>query len=327
MKCSYHPETDSLYIELSERPSADSQEINQGIVLDLDSKGDLVGLDIDKASERVDLSRLQVAAIPVIDVSPGRPGLDDDSHNLLQEACSLADGMVSSLSILRSSVDQVCAKAVYLVFFVRMVRIFRAFAALIREGLGPEAALLIRPFFDTLVDWGCIESDPENLGEMYAMHQSAYHLQWIRNYGSPADVERYVAMHGDTAKDFCKRYQSGQDKVRDNWIGLQAEEKAAKGGLSNYYKIFRDSSNKLHNSPAALAQYLDASQPGKLNLNTEPDYAGLDKDIVFLCLGLSVCLDRTNEHFGLDSKLQISEFGEQVRLYAELHGMCLDMDQ
>jgi hypothetical protein len=36
MKLSYYPETDSLYIDFSARPSAGSREISEGVVLDYD---------------------------------------------------------------------------------------------------------------------------------------------------------------------------------------------------------------------------------------------------------------------------------------------------
>jgi uncharacterized protein YuzE len=65
MKFHYYPETDSLYISLNHTPSADSQEIATGIVLDFDEKGDLVGIDIDRASQVADLSRLEAEALPV----------------------------------------------------------------------------------------------------------------------------------------------------------------------------------------------------------------------------------------------------------------------
>jgi uncharacterized protein YuzE len=55
MKLTYYPETDSLYIDLSEQPSVDSQEISEGIVLDYDANGNLVGIDIDNASKKVQL--------------------------------------------------------------------------------------------------------------------------------------------------------------------------------------------------------------------------------------------------------------------------------
>jgi len=46
MKLNYYAETDSLYIDLSERASAESQEISEGVVLDYDADGRLVGIDI-----------------------------------------------------------------------------------------------------------------------------------------------------------------------------------------------------------------------------------------------------------------------------------------
>ena len=55
MKFNYYPETDSLYIDLSEKPSVESREISQGIVLDCDADGNLVGIDIDNASKKVQL--------------------------------------------------------------------------------------------------------------------------------------------------------------------------------------------------------------------------------------------------------------------------------
>ena len=64
MKLSYFPETDSLYIDLSERPSAESREISEGVVLDYDDRGNLVGIDIDNASKKVDLKRLVLSKLP-----------------------------------------------------------------------------------------------------------------------------------------------------------------------------------------------------------------------------------------------------------------------
>ncbi|MDP3516913.1 MAG: DUF2283 domain-containing protein [Pseudohongiella sp.] len=58
------PETDSLYIDLSDRVSASSNEISEGIVLDYDANGELVGIDIDNASQKVDLNRLTISRLP-----------------------------------------------------------------------------------------------------------------------------------------------------------------------------------------------------------------------------------------------------------------------
>ena len=66
MKLSYYSDTDSLYIDLSERPSAESREISQGIVLDYDAEGNLVGIDIDNASRKVDLKKLTINKLPAI---------------------------------------------------------------------------------------------------------------------------------------------------------------------------------------------------------------------------------------------------------------------
>jgi len=64
MKLNYHADTDSLYIDLSERPSAESREISEGIVLDYDAEGNLVGIDIDNASRKVELSKLTLNKLP-----------------------------------------------------------------------------------------------------------------------------------------------------------------------------------------------------------------------------------------------------------------------
>ena len=64
MKLNYHPDTDSLYIDLSERASVESREISEGVVLDYDEGGTLVGIDIDNASAKVDLRKLIVSKLP-----------------------------------------------------------------------------------------------------------------------------------------------------------------------------------------------------------------------------------------------------------------------
>lgn len=38
MKLNYHPDTDSLYIDLFERPSVESREVSESVVLDYDSR-------------------------------------------------------------------------------------------------------------------------------------------------------------------------------------------------------------------------------------------------------------------------------------------------
>jgi uncharacterized protein YuzE len=64
MKLNYYAETDSLYIDLSEKPSTESREISAGVVLDYDAEGNLVGIDIDNASAKVNLDQLILNKLP-----------------------------------------------------------------------------------------------------------------------------------------------------------------------------------------------------------------------------------------------------------------------
>ncbi len=64
MKLNYYADTDSLYIDLSEQPSTESREISEGVVLDYDSAGNLVGIDIDNASTKVQLDTLILSKLP-----------------------------------------------------------------------------------------------------------------------------------------------------------------------------------------------------------------------------------------------------------------------
>ncbi len=64
MKLNYYKETDSLYIDLSSRPSAESREISEGVVLDYDADGNIAGIDIDNASRKIDLREVVLSRIP-----------------------------------------------------------------------------------------------------------------------------------------------------------------------------------------------------------------------------------------------------------------------
>ncbi|MBK6318625.1 MAG: DUF2283 domain-containing protein [Dehalococcoidia bacterium] len=66
MKLHYYPETKSLYIELAPGAAVDAVELGEGLVADIDSKGRVVGLDIDNSSSYVDLSSLETVEIPVL---------------------------------------------------------------------------------------------------------------------------------------------------------------------------------------------------------------------------------------------------------------------
>jgi uncharacterized protein YuzE len=64
MKLHYYPETDSLYIELKSTPGVEVREVVEGLVVDLDVNGDVVGFDIDHASHKLDLSKVETISLP-----------------------------------------------------------------------------------------------------------------------------------------------------------------------------------------------------------------------------------------------------------------------
>ena len=65
MKLHYYPDTDSLYVEFKAGAGAETREVSEGLNVDLDANGDVVGFDIDRASKRLDLATLETEALPV----------------------------------------------------------------------------------------------------------------------------------------------------------------------------------------------------------------------------------------------------------------------
>ncbi|HXG18853.1 MAG TPA: DUF2283 domain-containing protein [Methylomirabilota bacterium] len=61
----YFPETDMLYIELINGVSMASEEVAPGVVLDFAENKRVVGIEIVDASKSIDLSRLEVLALPL----------------------------------------------------------------------------------------------------------------------------------------------------------------------------------------------------------------------------------------------------------------------
>lgn len=64
MKINYYSETDSLYIDLSDKTSVDSREVSEGVVLDYDETGNLVGIDIDQASLKLNIGEVVLGHLP-----------------------------------------------------------------------------------------------------------------------------------------------------------------------------------------------------------------------------------------------------------------------
>ena len=64
MTLNYDSTTDSLYIDLSSKLNSDSREISEGIVLDYDVDGNVTGIGIDNASNKVDLEKIVLNKVP-----------------------------------------------------------------------------------------------------------------------------------------------------------------------------------------------------------------------------------------------------------------------
>ena len=64
----YYPDTDMLYIKLADGISTESEEVAPGIVLDFDEHNRVVGIEIEDASKFIDLSRLELRALPVVNL-------------------------------------------------------------------------------------------------------------------------------------------------------------------------------------------------------------------------------------------------------------------
>jgi uncharacterized protein YuzE len=61
----YYPDTDMLYIELASGESTESEEVTPGIVLDFNENNQVIGIEIEDASKFIDLSTLEVSALPL----------------------------------------------------------------------------------------------------------------------------------------------------------------------------------------------------------------------------------------------------------------------
>jgi len=65
MKFEYHAETDMLSITLIDGISTESEEVAPGVVLDFDEHNRVIGIEIEDASRLIDLSRLELKAVPI----------------------------------------------------------------------------------------------------------------------------------------------------------------------------------------------------------------------------------------------------------------------
>ncbi len=53
MRINYDPKEDAMYIRLSETPYSNSEEVQEGIILDRDTKGAITGIEFLKVSQKI----------------------------------------------------------------------------------------------------------------------------------------------------------------------------------------------------------------------------------------------------------------------------------
>jgi uncharacterized protein YuzE len=64
MRLEYFPDTDTLYIQLRDEPGSDAREVADDVVLDFNDAGEVIGIEIEHASQRMDLRDFHLSAIP-----------------------------------------------------------------------------------------------------------------------------------------------------------------------------------------------------------------------------------------------------------------------
>lgn len=63
MKLSYFKDTDTLYIEFKESIVAETKDLDENTLLDVDDKGDAVSITVEHASKRADIDHLTLSGI------------------------------------------------------------------------------------------------------------------------------------------------------------------------------------------------------------------------------------------------------------------------
>lgn len=71
----YYPDTDMLYIKLADEVSTESEEVAPGVVLDFNAENRVIGIEIEDAAKHIDLTRLELSALPVTQLVLTQPAL------------------------------------------------------------------------------------------------------------------------------------------------------------------------------------------------------------------------------------------------------------
>jgi uncharacterized protein YuzE len=70
MKLHYYPDTDTLYISFNEKIALDGEEIASDVVVDYDEAGRITGIELEHASDWVDLTTLEARSLPAATNGP-----------------------------------------------------------------------------------------------------------------------------------------------------------------------------------------------------------------------------------------------------------------
>jgi uncharacterized protein YuzE len=60
MQLTYFPDTDTFYIDLADRPSTESEVVNDNLIIDLDSEGRPVGIAVKHYSQTVTIQAIDI---------------------------------------------------------------------------------------------------------------------------------------------------------------------------------------------------------------------------------------------------------------------------
>ena len=63
MKVQYFADTDTLYIEFNGRDVAESKDLDENTIVDLDAQGNVCAITFEHASQRTDVNQLTVEGI------------------------------------------------------------------------------------------------------------------------------------------------------------------------------------------------------------------------------------------------------------------------
>lgn len=70
MKIRYFPDTDTLYVELTQREVVETRDLNENTIIDLDADGNLVAITLEHAGELVNLSDFSFRQITTAERQP-----------------------------------------------------------------------------------------------------------------------------------------------------------------------------------------------------------------------------------------------------------------